>query len=355
MSGSLEDDISAGESVCLEFKRSLPRDPMKYLNTAVAFANTEGGRILMGVLDDGTVIGTKDPEADIGRMLKVIRTRCRPKMKARGYVEEVHGLKVAVVEISPGTDRPYGIRRGGDTPLIFERIGSSSVNTTGRFVKAPDVVRPWNAIASPIRIAPPRSPEDAVDAIRTLMGRDIGITADDLGRMGLLAHTEEGLIPTADCIGMLSGNRPVDAISCVCVHSDGWSTRVFSRRVGGPVTSRVSGAVGFVMDHTVNDDGRPWIPESAVREAISNAVAHRDYRVQGPIGVSVYRDRFTVESPGLPPCDVDPSSVPAGSSHPTDPSVHSLAALLGCAGGVGGGLIRMEAACRIAGIPGPEL
>ena len=82
---------------------------------------------------------------------------------------------------------------------------------------------------------------------------------------------------------------------------------------------------------------------------------HRDYRVQGPIGVSVYRDRFTVESPGLPPCDVDPSSVPAGSSHPTDPSVHRLAALLGCAGGVGGGLIRMEAACRIAGIPGPEL
>ena len=198
MSGSLEDDIAAGESVCLEFKRSLPRDPMKYLNTAVAFANTEGGRILMGVLDDGTVIGTKDPEADIGRMLKVIRTRCKPKVKARGYVEEVHGLKVAVVEISPGTDRPYGIRRGGDTPLIYERIGSSSVNTTGRFAKAPDVVRPWNAIASPIRITPPSSPEDAVEAIRALMGRDIGVTADDLGRIGLLAQTEEGPVPTAD-------------------------------------------------------------------------------------------------------------------------------------------------------------
>ena len=198
MSGSLEDDIAAGESVCLEFKRSLPRDPMKYLNTAVAFANTEGGRILMGVLDDGTVIGTKDPEADIGRMLKVIRTRCKPKVKARGYVEEVHGLKVAVVEISPGTDRPYGIRRGGDTPLIFERIGSSSVNTTGRFVKAPDVVRPWNAIASPIRITPPSSPEDAVEAIRALMGRDLGVIADDLGRIGLLAQTEEGPVPTAD-------------------------------------------------------------------------------------------------------------------------------------------------------------
>lgn len=194
-----------------------------------------------------------------------------------------------------------------------------------------------------------------MEAIRTLMGRDIGVTTDDLGRMGLLAQTEDGPVQTADCIGMLSGNRPVDAISCVCVHSDGWSTRVYSRRVGGPVTSRISGTVGFVMDHTVDDDGRSWIPESAVREAVSNAVAHRDYRVQGPIRVSVYRDRFMVESPGLPPHDVDPSSVPAGSSHPTDPSVHSLAALLGCAGGVGGGLIRMEAACRIAGIPGPEL
>ena len=177
MSGSLEDDISAGESVCLEFKKSLPRDPMKYLNTAVAFANTKGGRILMGVLDDGTVIGTKHPDADIRRMLKVIETRCRLRIDARGYVEEAHGLKVAVVEISPGKDRPYGIRRGGDTPLIFERIGSSSVNTTGRFAKAPEVARPWNAIASPIRIAPPGSPEDAVEAIGTIMGRDIGVTA----------------------------------------------------------------------------------------------------------------------------------------------------------------------------------
>lgn len=56
----LIDDIRHGETAELEFKRELPSDHLKYLKTAVAFANCNGGRIVFGVGDDRTVVGV-DP------------------------------------------------------------------------------------------------------------------------------------------------------------------------------------------------------------------------------------------------------------------------------------------------------
>ena len=59
---SIWDDISAGESRTLEFKEDFPKDSLKYVKTAVAFSNCQGGRIVFGVREDGVVVGIENPE-----------------------------------------------------------------------------------------------------------------------------------------------------------------------------------------------------------------------------------------------------------------------------------------------------
>jgi len=53
----IEDEINAGESNRVEFKEKLPKDPKKYAKTAVAYSNSQGGKLIFGVSDDRRIVG----------------------------------------------------------------------------------------------------------------------------------------------------------------------------------------------------------------------------------------------------------------------------------------------------------
>ncbi len=85
----------------------------------------------------------------------------------------------------------------------------------------------------------------------------------------------------------------------------------------------------------------PELPEAALREAVVNAVAHRDYTIPGPIRLFIFDDRVEIHAPGKPPNTVDEGAMRVGVHVPRNPVIYKRLADLGLVTRVGSGIPRM--------------
>lgn len=135
--GELKRLVQQGEGQYLEFKRKA-HHPDKLAREMVAFANTGGGRLLIGVDDDGTIYGSKYPGEDIFALRRFLDAHCRP---ALGYrIEQVKVTarrEVLVVQVRPGTRRPYYLYYP-DPPggrAAFVRVADKSVTASREMIQ----------------------------------------------------------------------------------------------------------------------------------------------------------------------------------------------------------------------------
>ena len=115
------------EGKTTEFKREYVED-IKY--TAVAFANTDGGKIYIGINDDGSVQGVNNTDTVMLRITNMIRDTIRPDvtMFTECSVEAIDGKSVVVLTVQRGTARPYYLAGKGIRPEgVYLRQGASSV------------------------------------------------------------------------------------------------------------------------------------------------------------------------------------------------------------------------------------
>ena len=94
------------ENETLEYKRQYTPDIKKEV---VAFANTAGGTVYIGIDDDGTPVGIPDPDAVVQQLTNALRDGIRPDvtMFTRISIRDLDGCPVVAVTISTGTRRPY--------------------------------------------------------------------------------------------------------------------------------------------------------------------------------------------------------------------------------------------------------
>ena len=121
--------IAAGEDQRREFKRAI--DNLESVaGELVAFANTEGGRLLVGVEDDGTVVGVSDPAQVVQTLTNICRDRCRPPITPGLAPVVIAGRTVVVVDVEPGLNRqkPYSTQGG----RFYLRVGTDKKDATGR-------------------------------------------------------------------------------------------------------------------------------------------------------------------------------------------------------------------------------
>lgn len=109
---NIEQTILLGESETVEFKRELPSKREGIAIGAVALANRHGGRILLGVTDNGEVIGCPldKPKETI---TQILRSYCEPLPDFVVEEVSVRGMPVLLVKIREGKDKPYGVREKG--------------------------------------------------------------------------------------------------------------------------------------------------------------------------------------------------------------------------------------------------
>ncbi|MDE0461671.1 MAG: putative DNA binding domain-containing protein [Caldilineaceae bacterium] len=325
------------ENSRVEFKRDDCR-PDELATEMSALLNLEGGVILLGVEDDGAISGlTRSREAAEEWVMNIARQNLQPAIIPVWTCMEIEvGKDVGVIELAADSPAKPCKASRGRAWVTFIRAGSTSREATreeeGQLYQAARLVR--------YEIKPvPDTGLEALDVDRIenyyqdVLKRSLPARTDLENRRRLLLNSdllvEAGAGVGASVAGLLLfGKNPnrrlpqagVTAVAFPDLEKE-YNT-VDEERIRGPLTPRVSedGDVveRGVIDRTVDfikrnmgsvaylDGGRrihkKSFPLDAVREAVVNAVVHRDYAREGTdIEVSLYRDRFEVISPGRLP------------------------------------------------------
>ena len=116
---------TAPEGKTLELKRDLS-SPDSQLRTLVAFANSAGGRLVIGVADDGTIVGVDDPLAEEERVASLINDRISPQLVPAIDLVTLRDKTVLIVDVPLSTRRPHHITRLGPEAGVYVRLGSTT-------------------------------------------------------------------------------------------------------------------------------------------------------------------------------------------------------------------------------------
>ena len=122
---TIDDTLASPEGKTLEFKRDLS-SPKSFLKTLVAFANTAGGRLVIGLDDQRNVLGVASPLDDEERLCNLIADSIAPRLVPNVEMMTVQGKTLLVVEVFVSGSRPHWLKADGPEYGVYVRLGSTN-------------------------------------------------------------------------------------------------------------------------------------------------------------------------------------------------------------------------------------
>ena len=376
---NLKDEIFAGESVTLEFKRCPNENAERWLKTVVAFANGRGGRILFGVDNDRTVVGLDGNLFAIRDSISdAVADACSPLIPVLLGMVTVDGKALLVLDVPQGRQCPYFIKSMGEAEGVFVRHDATTRKAdevTLQELRLAGAGRSYdqlecrglaideNAVSSLCNVLH----EYALKNARTEAQRaDVKpLTPIQLRKWGVLLSRGEREV-ASNAFALLAGCEPLETTTKCAVFKGKTRTVFLDRRVfGGAVQSQVEFAYRYILQK-INVGARfdglgrvetYEIPPDAIREIVVNAYVHRSY-VNGAgtsVSVAIYDDRIEITSPGGLPRDVSVEKVMAGYSECRNEALVHVFAYMGLMEDWGTGLPRASEELKSAGLPNLEM
>lgn len=295
------------ESETVELKEVVVDDIKKEI---IAFANCDGGKLYIGVRDDGTVIGLDNADSVSLQISNMVRDAIKPDITMFLHYETIveNGKNVVAVDIQRGTDRPYYLAKKGMRPEgVYVRHGYSSVPATDtairRMIKETD--------------------GDRFEAMRCL-NQDLTFEATKKEfelRKTDFEPQQMRTLKLIDQDGLYSNLALL--LSDQCVHTikvavfQGTDQTIFKdrREFTGSLMQQMNEVYDFIdfrnqtratIEKLYRVDVRDY-PEVAVREALLNLLVHRDYSFSASAFISIYEDRIEFVSIGglMPGIDLE--------------------------------------------------
>ena len=344
----------AEESLTLDFKREgrSKQDVLKDLAEAAAcFANGHGGTVVVGVHDhvpgspafEGTAL-------DANVVLRRIYELTIPALNVDVREHMFQGTRLLVIQVPRSADVHQvdnrATRRVATScqPMSAAQIAALLAERRGEDWSSEDTGRPLASVSAA-----------ALERARTLLR-----ASPDPVRRGYATESDPGLLRI---LGLTSGRDSLNraGVLLFCEPDDATPLTSYQYRrtpAGEPVVTRPDGSLLLALLRTlelvsarldttpVNLPGGQQLqladlPEAAVREAIANAVIHRDYRLRGPVRVEHAPTRLSVTSPGPLVQGVTVDNILTTSSRPRNACLASAARTLGLAEEAGVGVDRM--------------
>jgi ATP-dependent DNA helicase RecG len=355
------------EGKTLEFKRDLS-SPANVLRTIVAFANSAGGVLVIGIEDKTRgVKGVENPLDLQERMANIISTGIAPPLMPAIEILPWRDKSIIVAEVFPSYSRPHYLIAEGAELGTFIRVGPSN-----RKADEPmrEELRRTVRNESYDELPVPALNSEGVDfrAASELFAPFRKLVHGDLESLHLVTRHQRRLVPTNGGIILFGARREA-------IFPDAWiqvgrfagitRTRILdAREIHEYPAIAIPLAVEFVQKHAlrsfriegVRREERWSIPLPAVREAVTNAVTHADYSQRGsPIRVLVFDDRVEVENPGLLSFGLTVDDIQNGVSKLRNRVIGRVFKELGLIEQWGSGIRRMIESCRESGLPAPEL
>lgn len=290
--------MNFAESETIELKSIYVADIKKEI---IAFANTRGGTIYIGVEDNGNVCGVENADFIVQQVMNAARDAIKPDVTLFLHAEtlSVDGKDVVAVDVQCGAHRPYYLAGKGLRPEgVYVRQGKSSVPASD------------TAIRQMIKETDGDNYEDMRSLEQELTfekltteftKRGLSISEAQMKTLGLIDR--DGLY--SNLALLLSDQCPhiIKAATFAGVNQESFQDR---REFTGSLLKQLEDAYSYLdmrnktaasFEGLLRIDHRDY-PDTAIREALLNAIVHRDYAISASTLISVYSNRMELISVG---------------------------------------------------------
>lgn len=322
-----------GEATEYDKKLALEeKKPKSWCKSVSAFANTFGGALIFGISNEGIVVGLENPEGDAEKISDVIKTRIdpMPEFKLRFYQTE-DGKVLIILDVYKGDETPYYY--SGDGVLeAYVRVGNESVKATATELKR--LVLRGKHTSYDSQNSTYKEEDYAFSKLKERYKKWTGNSFDDKDLISFGLVNERGNLTNAGAL--LADESPIRCSRLFCTRwnglnkSGGAVDALDDAEYSGSVISLIENGEAFIkrnckMKWRKTANSREEMPEYVERsyhEALVNALAHRDYLVNGSeVHIDIYDDRMEIYSPGGMPDgsiiqDRDPLMVPSTRRNP---------------------------------------
>ncbi len=319
------------ESRRLEFKEKFPGGD-QIARTVVAFANGAGGRIVMGVADDPRILVGIDEEELFKieeRISQCIFDQCQPTIIPEIYIQAAEGKSLLVVEVYPGFNKPYYLKKYGKLEGTYVRVGSTNRKASKETLDEMERQRrhiSFDGVADYELIIDNLDLTQFIQNYQDATGRILD--HQGLKKLGLMIEERGQYHPTHAAILVSDSYERKQRFPYVKIELarfKGNNTSVFLDQltVEGPIHVTIESCLAFIkrniaLGSTIGEVFRKdfWeYPLTALREALVNAVVHRDYSILGSdIRVKIFDHLLEIISPGPLPDSIRPESLGSGRS-----------------------------------------
>lgn len=307
------------------------KKPKSWCKSVSAFANTYGGSLIFGISDDNQIIGLENPDKDAEIISEMIKSRLDsiPEFKIRFQKEEDKVL--LIVDILKGEETPYYY--SGDGVLeAYVRIGNESVKASSTELKR--LVLHGRNTTFDSQNSMYKVEDYAFSKLRERYKKWTGQSFNDKDLISFGLATKDGYLTNAGAL--IVDESPIHYSRVFCTRwngltkSGGTMDALDDAEYSGSLISLIENGEGFIkrnakMMWRKTANSREELPEYVERsyhEALVNAIAHRDYLVNGSeVHIDIYDDRMEIYSPGGMPDgsviqDRDPTTVPSTRRNP---------------------------------------
>lgn len=361
---TLLDEIQQGETKTLEFKKTLPT-VADLARTIIAFANTSGGKLIIGVNDNREIIGLDDNEifSTQDKIASIIYDRCYPNILPEIYTANIEGRLILIIEIFRGNLLPYYLKQDGKNNSTYIRIGAT--NRKAEFENILELERHRSNISFDEEI----NYETELDTLDLTPMKSkfaaIGKVCDSNKLKNLkLLKEENGKTYPSNALLILLGKFEHVTIKCSRFKGKTMSVFLDKKEYSGDLFTQLENAENFIKNHIhlrgeINGLQRIdtyEIPIVAIREALVNAVVHRDYSNKGrDIKVGVYDDIVNIVSPGGLPHAITEQNLTQGRSEIRNRGIAGVLKALNYIEQWGTGIKRIKSSCIQHGLQEPDI
>jgi len=316
--------IETGENLTTEFKREYTEEIKK---TIVAFANTAGGTLYIGINDDKTITGVTNPNDTLLQITNATRSAIKPDITlfVDYKTEKIGNAVVIAVTVQKGTACPYYLAGKGIRPEgVYVRQGASSVPASE------------TAILNMIKETDGEKYEEVrslnqdltfTEAGRFFRKEDVSFGPNQLKTLHL--QTTDSVYTN---LGLLLSDQSTHTVKLAVF--EGLEKEIFKdrREFSGSLFKQLEDAYTLLDIHNHNhakvkglyrEDRRDY-PEDALREALLNALVHRDYAFSSSTLISIFDDRIEFVSIGGLPKGVSLDDILLGLSVPRNENLANV-------------------------------
>ncbi len=346
--------ISRGEDSRHQFKENITNvNSLAY--EIIAFSNSNGGKLLIGVSDSNEVTGLSSD--DISRLNQLLSNAAsqsvRPPINPETEnISHPNGL-VMVISIPTGVSKPYMDNNGA----IWIKSGADKRKVTSReeiqrMFQSAGLIHGDEIPANGITVS-----DIDNDYFSKFFNKEYreNIEAQEIPLPQLLENMNLAKSSVLNIAGALLFSQrpqfklPAFIVKAVCYPGNNLDGNKYidSRDITGKMADIFQQTISFIItnlrheqrDKTINSTGEPVVARIVFEELIANALIHRDYFITAPIRIFIFSNRIEIISPGHLPNNLTIENIKSGNSNIRNPILASFATKILPYRGIGSGII----------------